>query len=371
MKLKNISLENFRNYSKYSLEFPEDKNLTILVGDNGLGKTNLLESIYLLSLGKSFRSKNNEDIVEWEKDYFRCTAELSVEEDTKLEVFYSRLPIKQKSFKKNDVKLSNAEFLGTLITVLFHPEDLNMLYLSPSLRRRYLDIVLCQTDKKYLNSLSQYKKVLKQRSALLHTIRKKQFEGISTDKLLKDLDVWDNELSQFGSAVIEKRIKFISFIKENLKSCYQQISGDLAEIEIKYKSKILKGSTEQSVLELFQETLVEKRKQDIFRAETTVGPHRDDLVFFINNKEISQSASRGEFRTILLAIKLAEIKFIEEVTGYRPILLLDDVFSELDPDRQKRLLDAIDNCQAIITATDIYGLGELEGHQNSTIVKVG
>ena len=214
MKLKNISLENFRNYSKYSLVFPEDKNLTILVGDNGLGKTNLLESIYLLSLGKSFRSHHNDDIIEWKKDYLRCTAELEAEDDIKLEVFYSRKPIRQKSFKRNDIKLTNGEFLGSLITVLFHPEDLNMLYLSPSLRRKYLNIVLCQTDKKYLNALSQYKKVLKQRSALLHTIRKTQFDGGDTSRLLKDLDAWDKELAQFGTKVMEKRLHFVAFISE-------------------------------------------------------------------------------------------------------------------------------------------------------------
>jgi DNA replication and repair protein RecF len=370
MKLKNISLENFRNYSKYSLVFPEDKNLTILVGDNGLGKTNLLESIYLLSLGKSFRSHHNDDIIEWKKDYLRCTAELEAEDDIKLEVFYSRKPIRQKSFKRNDIKLTNGEFLGSLITVLFHPEDLNMLYLSPSLRRKYLNIVLCQTDKKYLNALSQYKKVLKQRSALLHTIRKTQFDGGDTSRLLKDLDAWDKELAQFGTKVMEKRLHFVAFISECMEDCYQKISGDKAHIEIKYQSKIFDKVSEQSIHSLFQQALIDRRTRDIIKAETSAGPHRDDLCFFIDGKEISQSASRGEFRTILLAIKLAEIKFIEKITGKKPILLLDDVFSELDPDRQKRLLEAIEGCQAVITATDIYGLGELGESKNSLIVKI-
>ncbi|MFH1533662.1 MAG: DNA replication/repair protein RecF [Nitrospirota bacterium] len=351
MKLRKLQLENFRNYNRYEYEFPEDKNITILVGPNGKGKTNFLEAIYVLSLGKSFRTILQDDLIEWEFDYMRCKCETEIDgEETSLEVFYSNYPRKQKGFKKNDVSMRNSEYIGNLITVLFHPEDLNMLYLSPSYRRRYLNILLSQVDKKYLEALTKYKKTLKQRNALLHAIREAKFTNKPMENLEKDLDAWDTELMEFGSIIIKKRKEFTQFLNKKLEKIYQSISGGKEKVEIQYST--IKGE--------YEAELTIRRDRDIREAKTTLGPHRDDLKFFIDGKEILSSASRGEFRTLLLAIKLAEIQYIKEKTGRNPILLLDDVFSELDRKRGEHLLKSIKDCQTIITTTDQESFKKLD-----------
>ncbi len=360
MKLTKLQLENFRNYKKHIYEFALEKDLTVLVGPNGMGKTNFLEAIYVLSLGKSFRSLMQDNLIKWDDDFMRCKASVNdQDEEIDLEVFYSNKPKKQKNFKKNGVDLKNSEYLGNLLTVLFQPEDLNMLYLGPSLRRRYMNILLSQTDRKYLNALSKYKKVLKQRNALLHQIRESQFQEKNTDRLMEDLDAWNRELIEYGSVITKKRRELIQFLDKNIEKIYQSISDDNDKISVEYESKILKKSSKSNIEELYEEELANCLKRDVFRAETTAGPHRDELKLFLNGKEISRIASRGEYRTILLAIKLAEIKYIKEKTGKNPILLLDDVFSELDRKRKNHLLKSIKGCQTIITTTDIENLGKL------------
>mgnify|MGYP001193231629 CR=1 FL=1 len=351
MKLQKLQLENFRSYDDFCYEFPQDQDVTILVGENGRGKTNFLEAVYLLSLGRSFRTLKKEDLVNWDKDYLRCKCETSSdEEEQELEVFYAKAPIIKKNYKRNEVNLKNSEFLGSLLTVLFHPEDLNMLYLSPSFRRKYMDILLSQTDKKYLAAISNYRKVMKQRNALLHSIRNNMFKGLPTDALKHDLDAWDSQLSALSIDIIQKRQALVEYLAEHLEEIYKSISGQQERIDIKYK---------RTPPEKFEEDLAYRRGKDIRDAKTTIGPHLDDLEFFIDGKEITSSASRGEFRTLLLAIKLAEIHFIRERTGQNPVLLLDDVFSELDKERQKSLIKAIEGCQTIITSTDKVNSEEL------------
>lgn len=360
MKITKLQLENFRNYSKHAHEFDLSAPLTILVGLNGKGKTNFLEAIYLLSLGRSFRTPHTEELIEWEKDYFRCTAEIEVDnEKSSLEVFYSHRPRLQKNYKKNEVNLKNSEYIGNLLTVLFHPEDLNMLYLSPSYRRKYMDILLSQTDKKYLDALTQYKKLLKQRNALLHQIRKHELNGKNTTSLQDDLTAWDEQLVKFGTILIEKRKKLVKYLNSTIQDLYQSISGNNEKVKIDYK---------YSVMDNYMEELQLSRKRDIFSAKSHVGPHLDDLKFYLNGTKISASASRGEFRTLLLAMKLAEIQFIKEKTQHQPILLLDDIFSELDPDRSQHLLSILKNHQTIITTTDITNLHEIS--KNATLVEV-
>jgi DNA replication and repair protein RecF len=364
MKLRKLQLENFRNYNRYSFEFPEKDTITVVVGPNGKGKTNFLEAIYILSIGKSFRTLFQDDLIEWEFDYMRCQCETETQgEINSLEVFYTNYPSKQKNFKKNNVSLKNSEYLGNLVTVLFHPEDLNMLYLSPSYRRKYINILLCQTDKKYLDALSKYKKTLKQRNALLHEIRDKRFKKQPTENLEKDLDAWDEELIEFGSQIIKKRIELVKFLNKKVQFIFRSISGNKENIEIQYKNRINPDSA--SIEQTYSTKLKALREKDILHAKTALGPHRDDLIFLINGKEIATTASRGEFRTLLLAIKLCEIQYIKAKINKNPILLLDDVFSELDRKRQTHLLKSIKDCQTIITTTNTQGLEKLAGKSSS------
>ncbi len=228
-----------------------------------------------------------------------------------------------------------------------------MLYLSPTLRRDYLDTVLSQTDRDYVVALSNYEKVLKQRNSLLGQIREARFQGMSDIKLLLDLDVWDEELVKFGEVVVAKRKAFVDFINSALSHHYKEISGTDDKVRVEYQCNVL-GSAPN----FYAAAVLERRQLDLIQAKTTRGPHRDDLFFYINEKRIDGIASRGEFRTLLLAIKLAEIDYIKSVKKTFPLLLLDDVFSELDPDRQKHLLSAISGCQTIITTTHWEGFGE-------------
>lgn len=378
MKLRKLQLENFRNYKSYTYEFDPANDFTIIRGPNGQGKTNLLEAIYVLSLGKSFRTVQQEDLIMWGMDYFRAKGTVEVEdENQELEVFYTNYPTKKKNFKKNEANLKNTEYIGNLLTVLFQPEDLNILYLSPNLRRRYMDILLSQTDKSYLDALIHYNKALKQRNSLLNSIRKSRFSKQDDEELLKDLDAWDEELVKYGSIITEKRLVLVKFLAKELQKVYQSISGEKEKVDIAYISKVATKNSIQSLSiqsisktpdyyeKLFDITtsyraqLHENREKDIIQATSTRGPHRDDLLFYINEKEITASASRGEFRTLLLSIKLAEIDFIKQKTDESPLLLLDDVFSELDSTRQEKLLKAIRGCQTIIATTDTENIEDL------------
>lgn len=366
MKLLKLQLENFRNYKNYTYEFNSKNNFTIIKGPNGQGKTNLLEAIYVLSLGKSFRIISPEDLMLWGMDYSRVTGTVENEGETQeLEVFYTNYPAKKKNFKKNGVNLKNSEYIGNLLTVLFQPEDLNILYLSPSLRRRYLDILLSQTDKQYLKALIQYNKSLKQRNVLLNDIRKARFTKKPDENLLKDLDAWNEELIKFGSTITEKRLELVEFFDKKLENIYRSISGEKEHIRITYKSKVINQKEAfplnkiSFIEQAYTDIMALAQDKDILQAKTTVGPHRDDLIFLINDKDITQAASRGEFRTLLLAIKFAEIDFIQQKTGQSPLLLLDDVFSELDKTRQEKLFKAIKNCQTIIATTDTENIEKL------------
>jgi len=351
MRIEKISLENLRNYKTFEFKFPEDKNIVLFIGKNGKGKTNFLEAIYTLSLGRSFRSQQYEDLIFWDEEFARIKAHIKNEEDgIDLESFFSKFPRKMKVFKKNDVRIKHQDFLGNLATVLFHPEDLNMLYLSPSLRRKYMDITLSQTDKEYLVNFGNYRKVLKQRNSLLSQIRERKFKSENVNNLFVNLEVLNLQIIEYGKRVIEKRVILIDYLNKNIEKNYREISGGNEKIKVEYLTKLDLKNIEES----YYKKLEDRRDLEILKGKTLYGPHLDDLKFFIDDHEISKSASRGEFRTLLLTIKLAEISFIKERIGEYPVLLLDDVFSELDIGRQKHFLKSIEGCQTIITATENF-----------------
>ena len=394
MKLDKLQLVSFRSYDKYELIL--NKKTLVITGENGCGKTNILEAAYFLSTGKTFRSSDQDNLIKFGMDYFIVKGEVSDDtvsaseksaterktshttpESESLEVAYANYPRKQKIFKVNDVPTPHAKYLGNLITVLFHPKDLNLLYMEPSLRRKYINLLLSQTDREYLESLTNYTKILKQRNVLLDEIAEKNVSE-------SELDIWDERLADEGSKIIFKRIEAVEILSKNLHKNYKKISGGSENARALYSSSVTLAedaiaSTETAqateadlnpavesnsssentkkaieiIKKSFQKKLLLKRDKDIRFGNTSVGPHRDDIKLTLDDNPIEEFASRGESRTALIALKLAEIAYIEKKTKTSPLLLLDDVFSELDENRQKYLLEALKSCQSIITSVDV------------------
>lgn len=334
MQIQKLKLEHFRNYQNFELDF--EKKVLLIKGKNARGKTNLIEALFALSIGKSFRLKDLSEAIEWEQDYMRITGLLV--DETELELFYSTHPRKQKVSKINGVKIKLNDFVGNFLSVLFTPEDIDLISSAPGLRRRFLDILLSQVSHNYLINLITYQKILKQRNKLLKAILEKKSKE-------DELDFWDMKLVEHGTEVIRERQLFFEKIESFLKEQYQKISGKNEELKLHYLGKI------KNIKE-YAEKLNQHRRRDILLTETSLGPHRDDFEFILNQKPITTFGSRGEYRSSILALKLSEVNFIESQTNKKPVLLLDDVFSELDSERQAYLLETIQNQQTIISTTD-------------------
>ena len=349
MFLESIKLLNFRNYRKLNLHF--DKDLSILLGSNAAGKTNLLEAIEILSVAKSFRVKREQNLVLWGLDFCRLESEIRKGKDSlKLEVIIDLSKGRpQKTVKIDGVKKKTLDLIGKLSTVLFYPEDLNMINASPSVRRQFLDVVLCKTDSKYCYALAEYRKILRNRNLLLNQIR----EGsASTD----ELGFWDKQLIELGTGIILKREELIKFLNTKISSIYVNISGvKTNNLKLIYKPNLalLKSADNKAIKKLFSEELRKKGELEVKRGATLIGPHRDDFSFKLQNREVPTFASRGEFRSVILALKSSELDYLESKLGERPILLLDDIFSELDKNRRHHLGAIVDKQQTIITTTDL------------------
>jgi len=349
MRLKRLELKSFRNYKNLELDFTDDISKILIIGDNGQGKTNLLESIYMLSVAKSFRSKKSSDLLAWKAEYTRIKGVIKKkEEDICLEVFLSQ---PKKATKKNDLIIPGNNFMGILNVVLFHPQDMNLLLLSPDLRRKYLDLLASQTDRDYLQALIRYRKVLKSRNQLLGQIQNDRANE-------NECFFWDQELVRSGSILVKKRQEIVDYLNERLTDIYRKISDEKEKLRVKYNNFADRNMQIEELESYFSARLLEKKNSDLRSGYTSVGPHRDDIKFFLDGKEFETHGSRGECRTLLISLKLAEIQFIQDNTGEIPILLLDDVFSELDAHRQEKLLLAVDGCQTFITGTSSNKLEE-------------
>ena len=320
MWLKHLSIQNFRNYQELEVEF--HPGLNIFLGQNAQGKTNILESIYFLALTRSHRTRNDRDLIYFESTDFKVSGQLQRETGPlPLEI---SLTTKGRITKVNHLKQAKlSNYIGHMNVVLFAPEDLQLIKGSPAGRRKFIDIELGQMKPLYLSDLSQYNHVLKQRNSYL-----KNSEKIDATFL----EVLDSQLASFGSRVIHHRLEFIKKL----------------------------------------EAMLEKNRQkDIFRKTTSIGPHRDDLAFFINNMNAT-FGSQGQHRSVVLSLKLAEIELMEEITREKPILLLDDVMSELDNYRQLQLLETIsNNIQTFITTTTLDHLKELPEELKIFTVQAG
>lgn len=357
MFLRKLELANFRNYLSCKIEFPTKK--TILVGKNAQGKTNLLESIYYLATLSSFRASSDSELISFGHKSLKIKAQVEKNESScELEVLIH--PPNQKNFKINGIKKSgSAEFLGNLRAVNFGVSDLLILRDTPAVRRRWIDEAISQLYPAYKSRLLKFGRIKTQRNNLLKTFRGNINLSGSQEA---NLAVWDDQLVITGSNLVHLRLKYIKEIQFIACEKHKNISGVAEKLLIKYNSTVsgIFNSESDEVIppeklaELYRETLIQKRREEIIRAQTLIGPHRDDVDFFINNVDAKAFASQGQQRTVILALKLSELDFIKRVTGENPILLLDDVLAELDQVRQNFLLSSIgEDIQTIITTTDI------------------
>lgn len=358
MLIKSLSLKNYRNYKDQSLDFHSKKIL--FIGKNAQGKTNLLESVHYLSCLSSPRAKTDSELILWGEEAAMLTAVVEKAGfDAELTVKIN--PPKRKELKVNQVKKSkSSEFCSNLSVVSFSVNDLLLLRGVPEDRRNWLDMAISQIYPAYLDRISQYNKIRTQKNNYLKDIK----GNINANTEL--LEVWNTQLCIAGSNIICLRIKFLRELQKIAVEKHFQIATE-EYFSMVYNSTVLEDITLEKepdisiekIAETFEKKLEERKLEEIIRAQSLVGPHRDDVSFFINNIEAKKFASQGQQRTIVLSLKLAELELIKEKIGDNPVLLLDDVLAELDNNRQNYLLNAIGTeTQTIITSVDTVLFGE-------------
>jgi DNA replication and repair protein RecF len=360
MFIEKIKIENFRNYNEQEVFFHEKVN--VIVGNNAQGKTNLLESIYVSSLGRSFRTAKDKEMIRFEQPYTRIMATYdSDQQEKKVDIGFNREG--KKEIKVNNIKVERmVEMLNHFYIVVFSPEDLKIVKEEPEKRRNFIDRELCKMRISYLNNLTQYKKILMQRNAYLKNEKKDR----------QEIQIWNDALSQYGANIILQRQKFIGEINEISKEIHEKITQGKEQLEIQYQPSIEPEENLEELIKKMQNKLGKSYQRDVYTGSTGYGPHKDDLNILINGIQARQYGSQGQQRTAALSMKLAEITLIEKEKGEKPILLLDDVLSELDGDRQKYLIQALSESQLFITAAELNPqLIEALPAGNTYIVKDG
>ena len=340
MWIENIDINNFRNYERQQIKL--NNRINIFYGENAQGKTNIIESIFFCSIGKSFRTNKDKELIKINEencnikiDYKKTDREgkIKINLGNKKEIYINEIKIK---------KLS--ELLGTINVVLFTPEDINILKGGPQNRRKFLDIMISQLRPKYMHIYSLYNKALEERNNYLKKIK---IENKSEDLL----ELWDQQLAEYGEKIFKYRREFIDKIKEKIKNIHYNITKNKEEINIEYLSDCIDK-------EKYLNLLKERRRLDIIKGYTTRGIHRDDFIININDLQVNIYGSQGQNRTAILSLKLSELQVIKDEIGENPILLLDDFMSELDENRRKNFLENIKDTQVIITCTDKISLNE-------------
>ena len=336
MVIESIELENFRNYSKLHMEF--DKRTNILYGDNAQGKTNILEAVYVSGTSKSQKSSKDREMIRFgmEESHIKT---ILLKKDIPYRIDMHLKKNRPKGIAVNGIPIKKAsELFGIVNLVAFSPEDLNIIKHGPQERRRFLDLELCQLDRLYVYHLVNYNRALNQRNQLLKDLSFRQ-------DLMDTLDIWDMQLAEYGSKLIERRREFLSSLDELVTIYHGRLSGEKEELHIHYEPSCQAGDI------LGQ--LKKNRDRDIKLKITNTGPHRDDISFYIGEIDLRKYGSQGQQRTAALALKLAEIEIVKRLTKDTPVLLLDDVLSELDSKRQNHLLNYIHEIQTIITCTGL------------------
>ena len=345
MVIKSLKLKNYRNYDLLDLKF--DPKTNILYGDNAQGKTNILEAVYLSGTTKSHRGTKDKDMIQFganeshietivEKNGIKYQIDMHLKKNSPKGIAINKIPIRKAS-----------ELFGIINIVFFSPEDLNIINNGPGERRRFIDLELSQLDKVYLNNLSNYNRIVNQRNHLL--------KEIDYNKgALETLDIWDMQLIQYGNKIVERRQKFIEEINKIISNIHKKLTGNREDIKIVYEPS--NGALS------FEQALLKNKEKDLRIKSTSVGPHRDDIAFLVSDIDIRKYGSQGQQRTAALSLKLSEIELVKQSIHDTPVLLLDDVLSELDKHRQNYLLDSIHDIQTLITCT---GVDEFVNHRFS------
>ena len=341
MIVKNIKLTNYRSY--INTDFTFTKGLNIILGNNAVGKTNLVEAIYYCCIGKSFRTSKEKDVINFDKDnanifisilkrFGNSNIEINFDKNKKKVVKINKIPIKR-----------IGELMGELNVVFFSPNELKLIREAPEDRRKFLDIDISQVSKNYFYLLNRYEKILMYRNKLL-----KDTKDIN---VLKDnIFIWDEQLSNIGSKIILSRIKFINKLTPYAKLAHNYLTDNNESLELEYIG--IKGEDTKVIKEKFLNELQKNIEKDFNLGYTTIGPHRDDLSVKINNIDVRNFGSQGQQRTAAISLKLAELEIFKDESGEMPILILDDVFSEIDDKRKNKLINFSKKTQTIITATE-------------------
>lgn len=334
MYIESIELNNYRNYRQVKVEF--GKNTNILYGNNAQGKTNILESIYMAATTKSHRGTKDRDIIRIGEDESHIRLFIK-KTDVSHKIDMHLRKNKNKGVAIDGIAIKRAaELYGLLNVIFFSPEDLSIIKNGPAERRRFMDLELCQISRLYYQNLASYNKILNQRNNLLKQI-------YYNKSLIDTLDVWDVQLVNYGSKIIKERRNFIEMMNEIIGDIHRRLTGGKEQLEIVYEYNVDEDN--------FEKILQEKLNTDMKYSSTQTGPHRDDISFLINGIDARKYGSQGQQRTVALSLKMAEIKLVRKIINDNPILLLDDVMSELDTDRRNALIDEIRDIQTIITCT--------------------
>ncbi|MBU8684198.1 DNA replication/repair protein RecF [Bacillus haynesii] len=350
MYIQNLTLSSYRNYERLDLQF--ENKVNVIIGENAQGKTNLMEAIYVLAMAKSHRTSNDKELIRWDEDYAKIEGRVIKKNGSvPIQLVISKKGKKGKVNHIEQQKLS--QYVGAVNTIMFAPEDLNLVKGSPQVRRRFLDMEIGQVSPVYLHDLSLYQKILSQRNHFLKQLQTRK----QTDQTM--LDVLTEQLTEFAAKVVMKRLQFVEQLEKWAQPIHSGISRGLEELTLKYHTSLhVSDSPDLSkMINSYQETFSKLRDKEIERGVSLSGPHRDDVLFYVNGRDVQTYGSQGQQRTTALSLKLAEIDLIQEEIGEYPILLLDDVLSELDDYRQSHLLHTIQGrVQTFVTTTSVDGI---------------
>ncbi len=356
MHVNNIRLINFRNY--YSLNIDLNKKTNIFIGKNAQGKTNLLEAIYICATGRSFRTNRDKEIINFNKNEAYVGAQINIGNQEKfIEIKLEREKTKRIRVNKNELK-NYKELYSGLNVVIFSPEDLKLVKGGPGERRNFLDMEISQIKPVYNFNINRYNKILFQRNNLLRSSK----YGKDISSLL---EIFDVQLAKIGTEIILERNKYIQELSKISNITHNKITLARENLELNYLSNIEILDNKIDMEKNYLDKLKKYIEKDIEAASTQLGPHRDDILMTINNKDLKTYGSQGQQRTVVLSIKLSEVELIKKQRGIYPVLLLDDVFSELDEERRKYLIKSFQDMQTLITVTDAIDLKEMETIEKS------